>query len=190
MPGTIANITKNSDYAGLVQIKDSAEQSTYFDTIVFEIERDILRGDSNFVDGYGYGFLGDAVYIALIADLDSSNEPQTSPYINLINGVNYTNNAGVLTMFRGLKELLKLFVYSEFLKRDSQSSDGAGLITLKAENADVVEQRRMRHEAHIRWNKGVDFYNNEAYQYMINYQSSFPGWLFTEQSKFITNGIR
>lgn len=185
----VKNITNNDDYSGLVQLLDSEERTAYFNQIVFEFERNILRGDYNFTSGYGYGFLGDAEYKLLIDDLDSNNEPQTQKYIDLISGKYYTDSSGKTVLFRGIKEMLKLMVYSEFLKRDSQSYDGAGLIQMKAENADVTDQKRMRREAHIRWNNGVDLYNGEAYQYMVFYQSDFPNWQYTPQSKFIMNAI-
>ena len=177
------NICKIADFKGLVHLKDSTEQETYFDQIVFEIERDILRGNGR----YEYGFLGDAEYILLAADM-TNGVPQTAPWVELVAGANYSNGSRTV-MFRGLKEMLKLMVYSEFLERDSQSSDGAGIIQLKAENAEVVEQKRMRREAHMRWNKGVEMFNGEAYDYMIYYKSSFPNWLYTKQSKYLTNGI-
>ena len=182
------NIVKAADFKGIVQLKDATEQSNYFDQIVFEIERDILRGTGNFTDGFGYGFLGDAEYI-LLADDMTNGVPQSAPWVKLVAGVNYVDASGRTVMFRGLKEMLKLMVYSEFLKRDSQSSDGSGIIVLKAENAEVVEQKRMRHEAHIRWNIGVDMFNGEAYDYMIFNKASFSNWLYTRQSKFIMNGI-
>lgn len=183
------NIVKNSDLKGFVTVRETKEDNNYFDQIVFEIERDILRGTGNFRDGFGYGFLGDAVYIALAADM-TNGVPNNAPYIELVAGANYTNSGSRTVMFRGLKEMLKLMVYSEFVERDAQANDGAGMIQLKAENADVVEGKIMRREAHIRWNKGVDMFNGEAYDYMIFNKASFSGWLFTRQSKFIINGIR
>ena len=178
------NITDIDDYKGYVQIVDDTEQETYFNQIVFEIEREILRGNGI----NDYGFLGDAEYINLIADLDSNNEPQTQKFIDLVDGKNYTNSSGRTVIFLGIKEMLKLMVYSVFLERDSQNSDGSGIIELKVENAEKVEQKRMRREAHIRWNRGVEMFNGEAYQYMIDNQADFSDWLHTKQSKYL-NGI-
>ena len=91
------NITKISDYDGWFDAPLSNVQS-YFEEVAFKIEKD-------------FGLLGDQVYVALMADLDSSNEPQTASYIDLVDGINYTANNGETTIFCGLREMLKYFVY-------------------------------------------------------------------------------
>ena len=179
------NITKIADYDGwfdapLGNVED------YFNEVAFKIEKDILRGK----DSSDFGLLGDQVYIALMADLDINNEPQTAPYINLIDGVNYTANNGEATMFCGLREMLKYFVYAEYIKDNRLTNFQSGTVNIDQENAVNAERKEVHRKAHKRWNNGVDLFNGEVYDYILFYQSSFTNWNFTQQSKYLTLGIK
>ncbi len=178
------NITSIDDYVGIVSL-GLTNSSVFFEDFAFETEKEILRGDGV----TDFGLLGDQVYIALLADLDINNDPQTAPYINLVDGVNYTGINGENTVFSGIRKLLTYFVYSKYLKEDSLTSlqGGAGIMT--HENADPGDIKQINWKAHKQWNRGVDLFNGETYNYLLFNQSSFTNWNFTLQSKYLTKGI-
>lgn len=178
------NITKIEDYIGFTQIP-VADVEAFFSQFAFDIEKKILRGDGV----WDFGLLGDEVYIAMLADLDSSNDPQTAPYIDLIAGVNYVANNGRNTIFVGIKKMLTYFVYSEFIKNNRLTNFQSGTVKMTYENADNADVKYVNHLAHKRWNEGVSLYNGEVFDYILFNQASFTNWEFTRQDNFLTLGI-
>lgn len=178
------NITKIDDYKGFTSLP-IGDVETFFNQFSFDVEENILRGDG----GHDFGLLGDQVYVAMIADLDGNNNPQNAPYINLINGVNYTANNGRTVIFIGIKKMLTYFVYSEYVKRNKVTLFQSNAVKMKYENADQASNKEINYEAHRRWNKGVSLYNHEVYDYLLFNQSSFTNWEFTRSGKFLTKGI-
>ena len=179
------NITKIADYKGFTQLPIS-DSAAHFNEYAFEAERDILRG--NGVDDFG--LLGDENYINLLADLDSSNEPQTQPWIDLVDGKSYVASNGLKTSFIGVRKLLTYFVFAVYVKQFRVTFFQNTAVNMTYENADITAMMNTNYEAHRRWNKGVEFFNNETYDYLVFNQSLFPNWDFTRQSRFITHGIR
>ncbi len=179
------NIVKIENCKGLTLLPlDNVE--TYFDDFAFDIEKEILRG----IDFGDFGLLGDKEYIDLQTDLDANGVPQTSKYINLVNGINYVSSNGKNTIYGGIKLMLSYFIYCEYVKRNRLANVQSGTIKMAYENSELAEIKNVRYEAHLRWNKGVDLFNGEVYDYILFNQSLYPNWDFTRQSKFITHGIR
>jgi len=179
------NIVKIEDCKGLTLLPlDNVE--LYFNDFAFDVEKEILRG----VDSTDFGLLGDEEYINLQTDLNANGVPQTSKYTNLVNGVNYVSSNGKNTIFCGIKVMLSYFVYSEYVKRNRLANVQSGTVKMAYENSELAEIKNVRYEAHLRWNKGVDLFNGEVYDYILFNQSSFLNWDFTKQSKFIIHGIR
>lgn len=179
------NITKIPDYKGYTMITElTNENDSFFEEFAEQIERNILTG----IDSNDYGLLGDQVYLALIADLDN-NEPQTAPYINLINGTTYTQTDGQTVNFIGIKEMLTYFVYSEYIKNNKISQYANIGINPASRNQQEQDIKYINYNAHLRWNKGVDYFNGQVYDYLLFYQSSFTNWEFTKQSKYLTRGL-
>ena len=111
-------------------------------------QKDILRD-----------LLDDKLYNALIADLDGSGNPQTPPYIALVNGETYTKPSGKTVIYEGLIRMLNYFVYSFYLDKTWSSNVSTGQITNLNENSIKVnraELRKVRAEIH---NKAVKLYN-------------------------------
>lgn len=179
------NITKISDYTGYAFLKDNSADDDFFTDFIFDIEKEILTGKTD----DDYGLLGDEVYLAMIADLNENNEPQSAPYINLINGTTYTQTDGLNTDFCGLKKMLVNFVYARHLVSNLVTQSGLGTFKLLTSNAENTIRKNVNHNAHLRWNKGVELFNGEVYDYLLFYQSSFTNWEFTTQSKYLTKGI-
>jgi hypothetical protein len=178
------NITKIDDYKGFTQLP-IADVETHFNEFAFEIEKDILRGK----ESDDFGLLGDENYINLLADLDGNNDPQTAPWINLIDGINYVSSNGRKTVYGGVRSLLTYFVFSEYVKQYRVTFFQASAVNMTYENGDNAAIKQTNYEAHRRWNKGVGLFNGETYDYLIFNQSSFPNWDFTRQSKYIIHGI-
>lgn len=179
------NITKPENYSGLFDLALN-NIDDYFNEFAFEIEKTILRGDGVI----GFGLLGDEVYIDLIADLDDENNPQTEPYISLINGGSYIAADGKKTLFCGVRKMLTYFVYASYIKDNNLTNFQSGTVSIDQENAANSEVKFINHKAHKRWNLGVDLFNGEVYDYLLFYQSSFTNWDFTRAGKFITMGIK
>lgn len=179
MPNNITNI---NDYVGYTLLVDKTD---YFNEFAFQVEKNILRGDGRL----NYGLLGDEIYLDLISDLDSDNKPQTQKYIDLINGKTYVQTDGRNTVFCGIKTMLTYFVYSEYIKNNISVQSGVGSVNLKPINSDRTLRKNVNYNAHLRWNKGVDLYNIEVYDYLLFYNSDFGNWEFTKQSKYLLNGI-
>ena len=179
------NITDINDYIGYTKLASSPlpDDTTFADTI-FDIEREILRGK----ECGDYGLLGDQVYLDLLADLDSNNNPQSQKYIDLVNGKNYIRS-GQTFIFSGIKKMLTLFCYSEFIKDKAYQETNAGTVQAEIQNSIIAERKELDHRAHQRWNRGVSMYNGEVYDYILNYQSNFTNWSFTQQYKYLTKGI-
>lgn len=178
------NITKIEDYKGFTQLPIS-DVETHFNEFAFEVEKEILRGNN--VDDFG--LLGDEIYINLLADLDGDNLPQTEPYVSLIDGKNYVSSNGLKTVFCGIRKLLTYFVFSEYVKQYRITFFQGTAVNMTYENADNATIKQTNYEAHRRWNKGVDLFNGETYDYILFNQGSFPNWDFTKQERFITHGI-
>ena len=177
------NITKLSDYVGFVNLPKVNSIASFFDSLVNVTERTVLSGVY-----CSDGLLGKKIYTELIADLDANNTPQTQRFIDLVTGKTYNKN-GIDRIFVGIKTMLTYFVYSEFLKTMQFVETGTGLAELLHENSKNVSRKEINYRSHLRWNRGVDIYNGEAYQFLQDFQGNYTGWFFNKQHKFITHGI-
>lgn len=172
------NITTKDNYIGFTNLVISDVIESGFNEFAFEVEKDILRG-----------LLGDETYNELISDLDANNLPQTQKFIDLVNGKTYTDNNGDVTLFLGVRKMLTYFVYCVWKKEDMYSDSDLGTIQTRSSNSIKTSEKIVNRIANARWNIGVDFFNNEVYDYLLFYQSDFPKWDFISQSKFLTQGI-
>ena len=179
------NITKSNDYKGFTQLVISANSEDMFNEFVFEIEKIILSGNSI----NDFGLLGYKEYNDLINDLDINNLPTTQKYIDLINGKTYINNSGDEVNFLGLRKLLTYFVYSHWIVDNNFQESDLGTIQTLGENSIKTTVKQTNQIMYKRFNKGVDFYNGETYDYLLFNQNQFPNWNFTRQYKYITRGI-
>ena len=86
--------------------------------------------------------------------------------------------------------MLTYFVYSEYLKSRRVNIFQSNSTHMTYENAEIASMKDVNYEAHRRWNKGVEMYNGETYDWLIYSQSLFTNWNFTRQSRYIIHGIR
>ena len=178
------NITDLDDYIYNLNIAKSGTDTEFFAGFCFQIEKEILSG-KNYIEP---GLLGKQLYNELISDLDASNEPQSQKFIDLINGVTYTQGGNTYNWI-GLKEMLKYFVYASYLKYRYSFETGIGSVKLSGVNSTLINRKDLYYKANTEFNKGVEYYNFDAYHYISNNQSSFTNWKFSEQSKFLTRGL-
>lgn len=123
-------ITIPADYKGKIRV--STSKGTQFDEYITEYERKYLKMLLN-VECYND-----------IKDTD----PLAQKYLDLINGVQYTNDNGDLVDFEGLKKILLRFIYSEYVSDNFQTSIGGNVSSinenstvLKGGNTVIVAQR-------------------------------------------------
>lgn len=161
----------------------NTNNETFFNSLVFDVEKDVLRGD-----GFRkFGLLGDVEYIKLIADLDMDGNPQTQKYIDLINGVNYVKSNGETAIFGGIKEMLKGFIYKKFSDTAQYSLSKTGQHVEQTENA--IKPQEWQTVGANRYNLAADLYNIGAYNYIYTNRAQFPDWDFTRVSRFFINGF-
>ena len=178
------NITKLDDYIYNLNIAKSGTDEEFFSGYAFQIEKEKLSGENYATQG----LLGKELYNELIADLDSSNEPQSAKFIALVDGVTYTEGGNTYN-FVGIREILKHFVYASYLKYRYSFETGIGSVKLNSKNSTLITRKELNYKANTEYNRGVDLYNNDAYHYISNHQSSFPTWKYNDQSKFLTKGL-
>lgn len=176
-------ITNLSDYIGILNI-DLVNETAY-KQFAFQIERKILSG-TKYND---YGFLGAAEYNKLYADLNSNGEPQTSPYINLVNGATYTKSSGETVNFYGIKYMLNYFIYAIYTFSLIGVPTEVGLFKFNMDNREEQERKDLQYIAKLKYNDAVEYYNGDAYDYVNFYNSLFPEWDHTKKTKYLMNGI-
>lgn len=123
-------ITTKTDYKGKIRI--STAKGTQLDEYITEYERKYLKMLLN-VECYND-----------IKDTD----PLAQKYLDLINGVQYTNDNGDLVDFEGLKKILLRFIYAEYVSDNFQTSIGGNVSSinenssvLKGGNTTIIAQR-------------------------------------------------
>ena len=179
------NIVKSDDMIGVYELSLNSNDSTdYFDTIAFDVERNVLRGDGR----CNYGFMGDEEYLKLITDL-VDGVPQSQKYIDLVNGCNYVNSSGRLSIFEGIKEMLKGFVYYAYLQTAYMNTTSMGASKPEFDGGERATKYELNRQTQIIQNKGVDLYNGSCFDYLDFYKSNYSDYRHTRCPRFITNGI-
>ena len=128
---------------------------TGFDsTYAAEVEEEVLTN-----------LLGLELYLALVADLDASNNPQTDKYTYLVDGIaaGYSDTTSILKRLKGIKEMLKYFFYCSYQSRNQSSQTTIGEIELESVNATKAKQSLYSLYVSA-YNKGVVLYYE-----LINY---------------------
>lgn len=91
-------------------------------------------------------------------DLDSNGDPQTQPYIDLVDGVTYVDDNQETINYRGLKRMLRYFVYEGTLEfTHSQNATNAQEYS-QNENATKLTRYQLRKVREPIQNKAVDLY--------------------------------
>lgn len=159
---------------GVYNLAQNPNNEAQFNATSLQVQKSILRK-----------LMGDHEYLLLDADLTSNGVPQTTKYINLINGVTYLYSAHN-TIFQGLKEMLKGFIYYEINVNQMVVPTNAGLRGKKLDNS-MIDMKQARNQAARMYNEAAEIYNCEANLYFSTYSSDFPKLIFCPQSYYRIN---
>ncbi len=146
-------ITTTADYtSGTIKISTTRFDATELTEYITEYEAPTIKA-----------LLDDLMYIDI-----RDGSPLHSKYTALIDGVDWTDDEGDTHVLRGLKEVLKRFVYWHF-----NSDDFIETVIGKArnlnENSDNLSMGTNNQVINRRYNQGVDRYN-ECMDFVSFYQ--------------------
>lgn len=111
-----------------------------------------------FINKYEYKYLrlilGDDLYTRFIADLTGS-VPNHPKFLALLNGATYVDCNGKTTIYDGLKEALKYFIWVEFIRKSNYKNTISGTTEGQNENSTVVTAPRIAALCRAAYNEGV-----------------------------------
>jgi hypothetical protein len=142
-------ITTKTDYKGRIRI--STSKGTQLDEYITEYER---------------YYLTKLINVEVYNDIKDT-DPLPQKYLDLINGVQYTDDNGDLIDYRGFKELLLRFIYAKYTADNFQTSVGGNVRSVN-ENSDVLTAGTQVIAAQ-RYNEGVDFYEG-VYKFLKEHE--------------------
>ena len=124
-------ITVKADYKGKVRI--STQKGSQLEEYITEYERE---------------YLTKLINVEVYNDIKDTADPLPQKYLDLINGVQYTDDNGDLIDYKGAKDMLLRFIYAEYNADNFQTSIGGNVrsvnensTVLNAENYVIVKQR-------------------------------------------------
>lgn len=174
------SFTKSSDYKGINNISQNKYDSAYLQDYIDELEKEYLTD-----------LLGCDLYALLIADLDIDGIPQTARFTALYEAIcvdiesvyyggdnswwyseyyqHYCGNKQ--NRSRGMVEMLKSFIYAEYVREQANTNSSIGLSKSKGVASDMV---RLDASAIRRnFNKGMNDYWNIQY-YICENSATYP----------------
>ena len=75
---------------------------------------------------------------------DAENSPTSQATLDLLSGVDYTDNYGHLIKFEGLKPVLVYFSYARFLANQNVTASSMGIVQKKNEFSDPVDEKTLQ----------------------------------------------
>ena len=136
--------------------------------------------------------MGDKLYNEYVADLDGNGDPQTQKYIDLVNGVTYTDCNGNTVNYEGVKRMLRYFVFSDYKITSAYKDMSTGTKKLKGENSDNATWFNISNISKDFNDKGVVLYHQAVkfiYNHIDTYFTNQCDWTYvklTKQSKLKT----
>jgi hypothetical protein len=144
-------ITDKTDYTGVVKITtQTGSQLTEFIT---EFEMFYIRM-----------LLNDQVF----NDINTLPNPLPQKYLDLINGVNYTNEDGDFVAYQGFKRVLLRMIYGEFLSKNFQASISGNVRSFN-ENSEVLVPENSVVVA-LKFNEGIRIYEQEVWAFLDEFR--------------------
>ena len=169
---------------------------------------DMLQSIDQYEEEILTSLLGYSLYKLLLADLDGSGDPQTTRFIELIDGVEFEHTYGNITQtlkWKGLRNSDKLslsayYTYYKYIERNATKMAAVGNTDLKAENAEKVSPIRKMTDAwyemrklygiippYTRWENSIEGSNlpctfndsSSAYNFLFANKETYPEWIFT-----------
>ena len=144
------SIIQTSDFVGEVQISKNKFTAADLQSYIDRVEEDVLKQ-----------LLGDTLYLAFKADSFGNDAGSRDRYKELLNGLEYTNpNDSSLTVaYMGLKRMLRLFIYAEYLPNQLYNNTIIGEVEGSSRNAFNTAVTKVNDTAEDRQRMGVDLYD-------------------------------
>jgi hypothetical protein len=158
------NFITVNDFIGEIalDLSNDANVMANFEAIGTQVIYDVLND-----------LMGASLYNALIADL-TAGQPQTTKYIELVNGKTYTDSAGKTINYEGIKRMLKYFVYETYLDLQYSNNTSLGQVSSLTENSKILDRGTLRKVRAKIQNKAVILYNR-----VINFLDYYNSEYFT-----------
>lgn len=158
-------ILKSSDVEQYADISDNYEESR-FNVFALRAQETQLRE-----------LLGDALYYALINDLDVSGVPQSAPYTTLVNGESYTYDNETVEYF-GLKPFLA-FHWLAINNREGdirQADYGNIMYSDNPQDNMTKMSKSQKDEVNASYMSSSVSYRNNIVQYLNEKDDDYPTW--------------
>jgi hypothetical protein len=199
----MANFVLLNDFVGEISISQSRYGNDKLNSIITTVEAKILTD-----------LLGDDLYLKLKADL-VNNIPQTTKYLNLVNGVTYSvkniDNIDVNVDYKGIKQMLRYFIYAELIRLQETDNTEVGEVEAKQQNSTRARKTQLNTLISNAYNNGVKlygkdiedftvsikmhnneyFYNlvkNNCFNFLYKHITDYPTWQFTPKEYMFLNG--
>ena len=112
--------------------------------------------------------LGAALFYDLMSNLT------TTKYIDLLNGKVYTPTGSTSPIeFKGLKVVLKYYVYARLLVSNGVKSTNSGFVQKTLENSTVISGTKQT-QMIAQTRSGAKAYEDEMRAYLSNYSTTYP----------------
>lgn len=162
----IANIVDIDDFIGRYALSVSDYGEEKFNDFITQEQYDLL------IEMFG---------AALYNTYDTT--PATAEWVSLLAGETYTGIDGYTYNWKGLKYLMKPFIFSRWINSDHLKSAQSGMVAPQFENATKGTEYQRKRIAFKRWNEFVDRWN-ECYSYLWaknssanNYDEFYVWWI-------------
>lgn len=175
------NLITNKDFVGNLEkvFSGGSDATEYLNDIITKYQKEIL------IDILGeieyYNFEQD------FATVSGVTAPQTTKWINFLDGVVYTDNS-INYDYKGIKPVLIKFVYYYWQVETSSILAESGELTNNQKNSKkIIPANKMVRS----YNDAIDLicdsrsYSPTVYKY-LDYEGTFTDWIFTKRGKINT----
>lgn len=156
---------------------------------------------TRFINQYEPKILMDLFGYELYKNYKAGIDATDQKYVDIRDGKEYTNRAGKLTKWRGLKEtitapvtgppavagqyqsLIANYVYYHYIRNEVSATTGTGEKTLNAQNAATASPRFKLARA---WNQMVDW-NCELVEFLLANETDYPEFLYHYSNRALQN---
>jgi hypothetical protein len=144
------SITLTSDFTGEVNISKNKFTVADLQAYVDRVEEDVLKK-----------MLGDTLYLTFKADSFGNDAGSRDRFKELLNGLEYTDpsDSAYTIDYVGLKRMLRLFVYAEYLPEQVYQNTIIGEVEGSSRNAFNTSITKVNETAEDRQRLAVDLYD-------------------------------
>lgn len=150
------------------QIRKVSVNIDDFDMYAQEVQRNFLQK-----------LLGDKLYLALQEDLDGSGLPQSARFVELVDGMNYTNSREII--FRGVKLYCCYVWLYLYLNESANKITPLGAKLFKDEHAEEAEAKQSYRNARDHFIKSADGLEEPTLRFLRFKQSTYPEFIESSQ---------